>query len=69
MQAVHELWPDHDPFEAGSRNRMFDIVCGTDYVRTHFGERFQVSDILSYWTKDAEAFKKLSRKYWLYYSL
>ena len=66
MQAVHELWPDHDPFKAGSRNRMFDIVCGTDYVRTHFGENFKVADILSYWTKDAEAFKKLSRKYWLH---
>ena len=66
MQAVHELWPDHDPFSAGTRNRMFDIVCGTDYVRIHFGERFKVADILDYWTKDAASFRKLSAKYYLY---
>lgn len=66
MQAVHELWPDHDPFPAGRRERMFDQVCGTDYVRIRFGEHMQVSDILSYWDKDAAVFRKLSKKYHLY---
>ena len=45
---------------------MFDKVCGTDYVRIHFGESLKVADILAYWSKDAEAFKQLSAKYYLY---
>ena len=65
MQAVHQLWPDHNPF-AGQVNRTFDIVCGTDYIRNTFGQNFLVSDILDYWMKDVEAFKELSRKYYLY---
>jgi uncharacterized protein YbbC (DUF1343 family) len=67
MQAVYELYPDRNPFSLSSgRNNMFDKVCGTDYVRNHFGESLKVADILSYWSKDAEAFKQLSAKYYLY---
>lgn len=66
MQAVGELYPDRNPFTAGGRNRMFDQVCGTDYVRINFGKRMKVADILDYWTKDADAFKALSQKYYLY---
>lgn len=65
MQAVHELYPNVNPF-AGGRNDMFDKVCGTDYVRTTFSKSFKVSDIRDFWTKDAEAFKKLSNNYYLY---
>ncbi len=65
MQAVHQLWPDHNPFDGGV-NRTFDIVCGTDYIGKTFGQNFLVSDILDYWMKDAEAFKELSKKYYLY---
>ena len=66
MQAVHELYPDRNPFVEAGRLRMFDIVCGTDFVRTRFGERMKVEDIDSYWNKDNDSFKKLSRKYYLY---
>ena len=67
MQAVNELYPDRNPFALSKgRNNMFDKVCGTDYVRTTFGKRLKVGDIADYWSKDVEAFKKLSRKYWLY---
>ena len=66
MQAVHELYPERNPFAEAKRLRMFDIVCGTDYVRTNFGKRMKVEDIEAYWMKDVESFKKLSRKYKLY---
>lgn len=65
MQAVNELWPGHNPFD-GSRNSMFDKVCGTDYVRKAFSESMKVADIEEYWMKDVAAFKKLSQKYHLY---
>ena len=65
MQAVHALWPEHNPFE-GKVNRTFDIVCGTDHIRKTFGRNFLVSDIYNYWMKDVEAFRELSKKYYLY---
>ena len=67
MQAVHELYPSKNPFKlSAGRNNMFDKVCGTDYVRTHFERRLKVEDISDYWSKDVESFKKLSRKYLMY---
>lgn len=65
MQAIHKLWPGHNPYE-GKVNRTHDIVCGTDYIRKTFGRNFLVSDIARYWMKDAEAFRERSKKYYLY---
>ena len=65
MQAVHRLWPEHNPFD-GNVNRTNDIVCGTDLIRKTFGERFLVSDIYDYWMKDVDSFRELSKKYYLY---
>ena len=45
---------------------MLDIVCGTDYVRKEFEKRLKVEDIESWWMKDVEAFKELSKNYYLY---
>ena len=64
-QAVQALYPEKSPFPM-KKTRMLDIVCGTDYVRTHFGERLQVADIVDYWTKDTEDFKAVSQAYYLY---
>ena len=66
MQAVNELYPDHNPLPLRS-TRMLDIISGTDYVRTGFGERFKVEDILDFWTRDVKDFKALSAKYYLYF--
>ncbi len=66
MQAVNQLYPDHNPLPLKS-TRMLDIISGTDYVRTTFGERFKVEDILDFWTRDVKDFKALSAKYYLYY--
>ena len=65
MQAVNELFPGHNPYPLKS-TRMLDIVCGTDYVRTAFGKRLQVNDIVDYWNKDIEDFRAVSHFYYLY---
>lgn len=65
MQAIHELYPEHNPYD-GKANRMHDQVCGTDYVRKTFEKSFKVADIIDYWSKDVEAFKAISAKYYLY---
>ena len=65
LQAVHELYPDHNPYPM-KKTRMLDIVCGTDYVRITFGKRLKVEDIVDYWNKDAESFRTVSQKYYLY---
>ena len=67
MQAIHELYPEHNPYEGTKeRNRMTDQVCGTDKIRETFGQNFKVSDIEEYWMKDVKEFKKISKKYYLY---
>ena len=65
MQALHELYPDHNPFATG-HNSSFDRVCGTDYVRKTFESSFKAEDIRPYWFKDSGSFKTLSQKYYLY---
>ena len=62
MQAVHELYPTQKPSAVG----LFDKVCGTDYIRNEFFRDWKVSDIKSYWMKDVKAFRKLSKKFYLY---
>jgi uncharacterized protein YbbC (DUF1343 family) len=66
MQAIQELYPDHNPYPALKKTRMLDIVCGTDYVRKEFGKRMKVDDIKPFWMKDVAEFRKLSEKYYLY---
>lgn len=66
MQAVSELYPSKKAFEVISGYGLFDKVCGTDYVRTTFGKRYKVEDIIDYWRKDEESFRELSQKYHIY---
>ena len=66
MQALQELYPDHNPYKTLKRTRMLDIVSGTDYVRKEFGKRLKVDDIKEFWMKDTEDFKTLSKTYYLY---
>ena len=69
MQAVQELYPARNPYKTlgkTGKTRMLDIVCGTDYVRKEFEKRLKVEDIESWWMKDVEAFKELSKNYYLY---
>lgn len=66
MQAVAALYPDKRPFETATGIGLFDKVCGSDYIRKTFGQRYRVSDIIGWWQKDAEAFRTLSSAYYLY---
>ena len=68
MQELATLYPSHNPLqEADSvRLRMFDKVCGSPEIRKRFSRRFRWDDVRDYWMKDADAFRRLSRKYYLY---
>lgn len=66
MQAVARLYPDKGAFEMATGIGLFDKVCGSDYVRKTFGKSYMFSDIEEYWRKDAEPFRKIAEKYYLY---
>ena len=66
MQAIAELYPDRKAFETARAVGLFDKVCGTDHIRAEFSRTYSFDSIQEYWSKDEEAFRKLSRKYWKY---
>ena len=69
LQALAELYPDHAVFANetySSRYRMFDQVTGSDYIRKQFSVNHRFDDIKDYWYKDVEAFRELSKNYYLY---
>jgi uncharacterized protein YbbC (DUF1343 family) len=68
MQEVAVLYPDRTVFDHADekRFRMFDLVCGTKFVREQFTKTNRWEDIRDYWYKDVESFRKLSKKYYLY---
>jgi hypothetical protein len=67
LQELYKLNPSHDILnESGNRTDMFNKVCGSKKIRELFLKHHQWSDVQPYWTKDVEAFKKLSKKYYLY---
>ena len=67
-QEVARLWPEHALFRVAEekRLRMFDIVCGSREIRKRFSERHNWEDVRPYWEKDADAFRQVSKKYYLY---
>lgn len=68
MEVAAQLYPDKKVFDHAPENRfdMFDKVSGSDFIRLEFSKNHRFADIQSYWTKDEEAFRKLSKKYYLY---
>lgn len=68
MEAAAQLYPDKKVFGNAPENRfdMFDKVSGSDFIRKEFSKNHRFADIQGYWTKDEEAFRKLSKKYYLY---
>ena len=68
MQAMAELYPEKAVFDNANdgRYRMFDLVCGTNYVRETFAKTNTFDSIKEYWNKDVAAFKELSKKYYMY---
>ena len=67
-QEIARLYPEKALFKVADpkRFRMFDIVCGSKQIRERFARNHSWEDIRDYWYKDAEAFRQLSRKYYLY---
>ena len=67
LQELYKLYPDHDVLaQCTKRHAMFDKVCGSKQIRQLFMKRHMWEDVQPYWDKDAENFKKLAKKYWLY---
>ena len=68
MEVAAQLYPGHKVFDHAPKNRfdMFDKVSGSDYIRTEFSKNHRFADIQVYWMKDEEAFKRASKKYYLY---
>lgn len=68
MQEIARLYPDRAVFDNADKTRfnMFDKVSGSDAVRINFSKRNQFEDISSYWYRDVESFRKISKKYYLY---
>ena len=66
MQAINEIYPDKRAFEMVSGIGLFDKVCGTDQIRLEFMKDYRFDSIKEYWRKDEAAFRKLSKKYYMY---
>lgn len=66
MQAIAELYPSHRALESCQGFGLFDKVVGSDKVRKAFAVRHKAEDVLEFWRKDAEAFRNMSKRYYLY---
>jgi uncharacterized protein YbbC (DUF1343 family) len=67
LEVHYKLYPEHDLFEMSkNRWRMFDIVCGTDEIRTEFMKNHKFADIKPIFERDVEEFRDMSKKYYLY---
>ena len=68
LEMLNRLYPEHRFFEEcdTKRFRMFDIVCGTGFVRDQFSKTYRWADLEEYWNKDVDAYRERSSKYYLY---
>ncbi|MCD8079336.1 MAG: DUF1343 domain-containing protein [Bacteroides sp.] len=68
MQEAAALHPEKAVFDHANENRyrMFDQVAGSDQIRKRFAENNRWEDIRDYWYKDADDFRRLSKRYYLY---
>lgn len=69
MQEIARLYPEYSILEHADKGRfsMFDKVCGSKQIRRLMMKRNQWSDARGYWYKDVDAFRSLSKKYYLYH--
>lgn len=68
MEEVAALYPERAVFDCADKGRfaMFDKVSGSREIRRRFSQRNRWEDIREYWYKDADAFRQLSRRYYMY---
>lgn len=61
IQEMHKL----NPGIIFNLERITKVV-GSPFITAKFAERYQFSDIRDFWYKDAESFRQLSQRYYLY---
>ena len=68
IEEIARLYPEHSVMEHADTKRfgMFDKVSGSKQIRERLALHNRWIDVKSYWDKDVEAFKALSKKYYLY---
>ena len=68
LEMLNRLYPEHRFLEECDPKRfhMFDIVCGTGFVREQFAKTYRWADLEEYWNKDVDAYRARSSKYYLY---
>ena len=68
IEEIACLYPEHSVMEHADTKRsgMFDKVSGSKQIRERLALHNRWTDVKSYWDKDVEAFKALSKKYYLY---
>ncbi len=67
LQEAHKLDPGFDPFkDKENRYRMFDMVSGSDQLRSSMMSNFDFKEVLEYWNRDVERFRERSIPYYLY---
>ena len=67
LQEAHKLDPSFDPFKGKEdRYRMFDMVCGSDRLRTSIMGNFNFNEMQEFWNRDADRFRERSIPYYLY---
>jgi len=67
MQEMYAMNPNLDFFAlAPNRIRMWNQVCGSDFIYNRFSKGYRFETIRDYWHKDDEAFKERSGRYYLY---
>ncbi|PIQ08482.1 MAG: hypothetical protein COW71_11585 [Ignavibacteriales bacterium CG18_big_fil_WC_8_21_14_2_50_31_20] len=68
LQELNLMYPNFKILDKSAANhlRAFDKAMGTDKVRIDFSKNYSVADVEKYLDKDIEAFKLLSKKYYLY---
>lgn len=67
IEAAHMLDSTYDLFkDKTDRYRMFDLGCGSNFVRKTLMETPKFDKIEAYWNADAATFKAQSKKYYLY---
>jgi uncharacterized protein YbbC (DUF1343 family) len=65
MDAVRALYPEQRLF-GGSRDAMFDKVCGTDEIRRMFEAGEHVDAIVRYWNRGRAVFRTKRTAYLMY---
>lgn len=68
IQVLMRLYPEEDIFTKSNdgKFRMFDLACGTGYIREHFSKDYNWDALRDYWYKDVEDYRMESSKYYLY---